>query len=103
LYQKVKEILNNTKGMENRTLEMTSAAGTKYQFVEVSFLGNYVSAYSWYSNKWNRLTVHFKSLEEAQEWVKELDRKYEVQKNAPKTECRMSASSYYSITGYYGD
>ena len=89
--------------MENRTLEMTSAAGTKYQFVEVSFLGTYVSAYSWYSNKWNRLTVHFKSLEEAQEWVKELDRKYEAHKNAPKIEYTMPASAYYSITGYYGD
>jgi len=89
--------------MENRTLEMTSAAGTKYQFVEVTFLGTYVSAYAWYSNKWNRLTVSFKSLEEAQEWVKELDRKYEAQKNAPKIENRMPQSGYYSITGYYGD
>ena len=96
-------MLNSTKDMENRTLEMTSAAGTKYQFVEVSFLGTYVSAYSWYSNKWNRLTVHFKSLEEAQEWVKELDRKYEAHKNAPKIEHTMPASAYYSITGYYGD
>ena len=96
-------MLNNTKDMENRTLEMTSAAGTKYQFVEVTFLGTYVSAYAWYSNKWNRLTVSFKSLEEAQEWVKELDRKYEAQKNAPKIENRMPQSGYYSITGYYGD
>lgn len=101
--QKVKEMLNNAKDMENRTLEITSAAGTKYQFVEVTFLGTYVSAYAWYSNKWNRLTVSFKSLEEAQEWVKELDRKYEAQKNAPKIENRMPQSGYYSITGYYGD
>ena len=85
------------------TLEMTSAAGTKYQFVEVTFLETYVSAYAWYSNKWNRLTVSFKSLEEVQEWVKELDRKYEAQKNAPKIENRMPQSAYYSITGYYGD
>ena len=96
-------MLNNTKDMENRTLEMTSAAGTKYQFVEVTFLGTYVSAYAWYSIKWNRLTVSFKSLEEAQEWVKELDRKYEAQKNAPKIENRMPQNGYYSITGYYGD
>ena len=93
MYQKVKEILNNNKDLENRTLEMTSAAGTKYQFVEVSFLGTYVSAYSWYSNKWNRLTVHFKSLEEAQEWVKELDRKYEAHKNAPKIQHTKHASA----------
>lgn len=88
--------------MKNRTLEI-SAAGTKYQFVEVTFLGTYVSAYSWYNNKWNRLTVSFKSLEEAQEWVKELDRKYEAQKNAPMIENRMPQSAYYSITGYFGD
>ena len=55
------------------------------------------------SSKWNRLTVSFKSLEEAQEWVKELDRKYEARKNAPKIENTMPASAYYSITGYYGD
>lgn len=95
LYYKIRD--------KDMTLEMTSAAGTKYQFVEVSFLGTYVSAYSWYSNKWNRLTVSFKSLEEAQEWVKELDRKYIAQKNAPKIESTMPASAYYSITGYYGD
>ena len=103
MYQKVKEKLNNTKGMENRTLEMTSAAGTKYMFVEFEIFGTVVNAYSWFRDRWNRLTVSFKSLEEAQEWIKELDRKYEAQKNAPKVENTMPTSAYYSITGYYGD
>ena len=89
--------------MENRTLEITSAAGTNYQFVEFTIFGTCVNAYAWYSNKWNSLTVSFKSLEEAQEWVKKLDRKYIAQKNAPKIESTMPASAYYSITGYYGD
>lgn len=86
-----------------KTLEIISVSGTRYLFVEVSLLGTYVSAYSWYRNKWNRLTTSFHTLEDAKEWVKELDRKYEAQKNAPKTENRMPVSAYYSITGYYGD
>ena len=48
---------------KDMTLEMTSAAGTKYQFVEFTIFGTCVNAYAWYSNKWNRLTVSFKSLE----------------------------------------
>lgn len=86
-----------------RTLEITSTTGTKYKFVEFQIFGTIVNAYSWYSNKWNRLSITFHSLEEAEEWVKELDRKYIAQKNAPKTEKTMPASAYYSITGYFGD
>lgn len=86
-----------------RKLETTSVAGTKYQFVEFTIFGTCVNAYAWYSNRWNRLTTSFHSLEEAEEWVKELDRKYIAQKNAPKTENTMPASAYYSITGYFGD
>ena len=89
--------------MENRTLEITSASGTKYQFVEFTFIGKLVNAYSWYNNRWNRLCVSFHSLEEAQYWVKELDRKYQEQISRPKTVSTMPASSYYTITGYYGD
>lgn len=89
--------------MENRTLEITSASGIKYQFVEFSFIGTLVNAYSWYNNRWNRLCVSFHSLEEAQDWVKELDRKYQEQISRPKTVSTMPASSYYTITGYYGD
>ena len=86
-----------------RTLEITSTTGTKYKFVEFQIFGTIVNAYSWYSNKWNRLSITFHSLEEAEEWVKELDRKYIAQMNAPKTEKTMPASAYYSITGYFGD
>lgn len=86
-----------------RTLEITSTTGTKYKFVEFQIFGTIVNAYSWYSNKWNRLSITFHSLEEAEEWVKELDRKYIARKNAPKTENTMPASAYYSITGYFGD
>ena len=56
--------------MENRTLEITSASGTKYRFVEFAFIGTLVNAYSWRNNRWNRLCVSFHSLEEAQDWVK---------------------------------
>lgn len=86
-----------------RTLEITSTTGTKYKFVEFQIFGTIVNAYSWYSNKWNRLSITFHLLEEAEEWVKELDRKYIARKNAPKTENTMPASAYYSITGYFGD
>lgn len=89
--------------MENRTLEITSESGTKYQFVEFSLWRTMVNAYSWYNGKWNRLSVSFNSLEEAQEWVENLNRDYQKQKNAPKTASTMPASAYYSITGYYGD
>ena len=89
--------------MENGTLEITSASGTKYRFVEFAFLGTLVNAYSWRNNKWNRLCVSFHSLEEAQDWVKELDRKCQEQISRPKTVSTMPVSSYYSITGYYGD
>lgn len=89
--------------MENRTLEITSASGTKYRFVEFAFIGTLVNAYSWYNNRWNRLYVSFHSLTEAQDWVKELDRKYQEQMSGSKTVSTMPISSYYSITGYYGD
>ena len=42
-------------------------------------------------------------LEDAEAWVKKLDADYIAWKNAPKVENTMSAESYYSITGYYGD
>lgn len=86
-----------------RTLEITSTTGTKYKFVEFQIFGTIVNAYSWYSNKWNRLSITFHSLEEAEEWVKELDRKYEIRKNAPKETYTLPEGAYYSITGYYGD
>lgn len=89
--------------MENRTLEMTSASGTKYQFIEIIIFGTFVCAYAWYSNEWNKLTVTFKTFKDAQEWVKQLNTKHEEQKNASKIERTMPASAYYSITGYYGD
>lgn len=85
------------------TLEITSATGRKYQFVEFKIFNTIVNAYCWYSNKWNRLTTSFNSLEEAQEWIKEMDRKYFEDLNAPKTLHTMPASAYYSINGYYGD
>ena len=86
-----------------RTLEITAMSGTKYRFVEFQIFDTIVNAYSWFNNKWNRLTRNFYSLEEAEEWVKELNRKYEAQKNAPKEVHTMPESAYYSITGYYGD
>lgn len=89
--------------MENITLEITSESGTKYQFVEFTLLRTMVNAYSWYNGKWNRLFVSFNSLEEAHEWVENLNKDYQKQKNALKTASTMPASAYYSTTGYYGD
>lgn len=89
--------------MENRTLEITALSGTKYMFVEFTIFSKVVNTYAWYNNRWNRLTTTFHSLEEAQEWVENLNRDYQKQKNAPKTASTMPASAYYSITGYFGD
>lgn len=86
-----------------RTLEITAMSGTKYRFVEFQIFDTIVNAYSWFNNKWNRLTRNFHSLEEAEEWVKELNRKHEAQKNAQKEVHAMPESAYYSITGYFGD
>lgn len=85
------------------TLEVTSATGRKYQFVESQIFNTIINTYCWYSNKWNRLTKSFHSFEEAQEWIKEMDREYFEVLNAPKKAHTMPASSYYSITGYFGD
>lgn len=90
--------------MEKR-LEITSMNGRRYLFVEWMIFGhNTVCAYSWFSNKWNRLCKNdLSTLEDAEAWVKKLDADYIAWKNAPKVENTMSAESYYSITGYYGD
>lgn len=89
--------------MESRTLEITAKNGIKYQFVEFRLFGISVNAYSWFRDRWNRLSISFNSLAEAEEWVNQLNEKYEAQKNERRFESKMPQSAYYSMTGYYGD
>ena len=67
-----------------QNLEITALNGTKYQFVEVEIFTKFVNVYAWHSNKWNRLTRTFKTMDEARAWVAELDTEYVAWKNAPK-------------------
>lgn len=86
-----------------RALEITAANGTRYKFIEAHILGTVVYAYAWYCNKWNRLSISFHSLDEAEAWVREINRKHEAQKNAPQIKTIIPQNAYYTITGYYGD
>ena len=90
----------NERGM---TLEITALNGTRYQFVEVEIFTKFVNIYAWYSNKWNRLTRTFKTMDEARAWIAELDADYVAWKNAPKVSYELPEGAYYSLTGYYGD
>lgn len=82
-------------------IEITALNGTRYQFVEVEILTKFVNVYAWYSNKWNRLTRTFKTMDEARAWIAELDAEYVAWKNAPKISYELPEGAYYSLTGYY--
>lgn len=84
-------------------LEITALNGRRYQFLEVEIFTKLVNAYAWYSDKWNRLTRTFKTMDEARAWVAELDAEYVAWKNAPKISSELPEGAYYSLTGYYGD
>ncbi len=89
--------------MENRRLEIIAKNGIRYQFVEFTLFGISVDAYSWFCNRWNRLSISFNSLAEAEGWINRLNEKYEARKNEYRFESKMPQSAYYSMTGYYGD
>lgn len=71
--------------------------GTEYEFIEI--FPNFISTYCKWGEKWNHISKDFRSWDEVNAWVNEM--------NAPKKPytmpVEMSNSEYYSITGYYGD
>ena len=81
----------------------TLSNGYTYEVVE-----NFFGGYSMYykdarSDKFRRSTKSFASLEEAETWFDKMEANLLAAENAPKRVYTMSASGYYSITGYYGD
>ena len=85
------------------TLEMTTLNGRGYLFVEVEIFTKFVSAYAWYSGKWNRLTRTFQNLEDAKDWVAKMDEDYIAKQNAHKISYELPEGAYSTLTGYYGD
>lgn len=77
-------------------METTLNNGMAYRFEEI-FKG-FISTYCFYDKKWNHISKDFRSWDEVNAWIEEM--------NAPMTHSmhtEMPASGYYSITGYYGD
>lgn len=84
-------------------LEITALNGRRYQFVEVEILTKFVNVYAWHSNKWNRLTRTFNTMDEARSWIEELNAAYGAWKNAPKVCYELPEGAYFSQSGYFGD
>ena len=84
--------------MEQRTIEMTTTDGRRYQFVQT--FSDMVSTYAWYDNKFNHISKTFKSMDEAAAWIEELNMPPREWKHI---ECAVP-DDYYGVPGrYYGD
>lgn len=86
------------------SIEITTSYGTEYKFVEYPgiFGGSDVHTYSKWDGQWHKITKFFKSLDEARQWIAEL----EEQHNAPQPEPKplVIPDGYYGVPGrYYGD
>lgn len=86
-----------------KTIEITSKNGRRYQFVEWTLFRTIIETYCWYDGHWNRIGIDFNSFEDATEWVKNMDRQFDARKTTTYNTVPMPQSAYYSITGYYGD
>ena len=87
----------------DKAIEISSKNGQRYQFVEWTLFRTQVETYCWYDDRWNKIGMNFNSLNEAMNWVKELDARYEDRRTLRKPTIPMPQSAYYSLTGYYGD
>lgn len=83
-----------------RIIEMTTNDGRKYQFVEWEIFGNKtVSTYHEMDGRFVHISKSFKSLKEAEAWIKELNKPI---KQNPIT-FPNDLSDYYGCGRYCGD
>lgn len=54
-----------------KSIEISSRNGMRYQFVEWTLFRTLVETYAWYNDRWNRIGRNFDSFEAAVEWVRE--------------------------------
>ena len=81
------------------TMEKTLKNGKQYSFNEI--WRGHITAYCFYDNRWNPLSISFKTWDEVKEWCDEQDRKFE---NPVEWKPATPPANYYEdTTRYFGD